>query len=429
MTITVHSSQRPKLIDVTAIESTQGGRKVYTFTLTCRELDNIIEPRTRQDVIQQGAIQEANRRYDPKHASTIQQYLFERQNWVLGAELVAIDPKAIVFKPYQDEHGEPTSVGRLVIYMDDKNLLRLFDGQHRRGAIANLIKEDFEEELEVFKRELADLRAELTESDDVVATEAAILRKEEDIAERESKKERFERDSLTIILYAEGELTAVRQMFSDAANAKPQEAITRARFDQRDAFNLAAFEIAHTSQLLKGRIDMERSAVSQTSENLISFNQLATMLKTIEFGYYGRISKTRNAELLADYSEVVNCGVDFFDEFLPAAIQEFDLLLSEEMTSENIPDHRQISFSFNVTVLRVLAGCYHAWGTENREALAEFLRAQHLEKGRQRNAILVKSGLVAPSANTPQARRQEVQGAIRYIIEEARKYQNSQQDG
>ena len=421
MSITIQRSERPKLIDTTAIETTQGGRKVYTFTLTCRELNSVIEPRTRQDIIQ-----EANRRYDTRHASTIQQYLFERQNWVLGAPLLAIDPEAIVFEPYPDDQGQPTPVGRLAIYMDDSSLLRLFDGQHRRGAIADVMRENFEGGLADLKRELSDLRAELDELDDVAATESAILMKEDEIIELENKKERFERDSLTIMLYAEGELAAVRQMFSDAANAKPQEAITRARFDQRDAFNLAAFEIANTSQLLKGRIDMERSAVSQTSENLISFNQLATMLKTLEFGYYGRISKTRNAELLADYSEVVNCGMDFFDEFLPAAIEEFDLLLGQEMTSEDIPDERQISFAFNVTVLRVLAGCYHVWGGENRQALTDFLRAQHFDKGRHRNAILVKSGLVAPGANTPQARRQEVQGAIRHIIDEARKYQNGQ---
>ena len=420
MTITIHRTERPKLIDVPAIESTQGGRRVYTFTLTCRELDNIIEPRTRQDVIQ-----EANRRYDSKHAATIQQYLFEKQNWVLGAELVAIDPNAIVFEPYPDDQGNPTPVGRLVINMDDKNLLRLFDGQHRRGAIANVIKDDFERSLEILERELADLRAELVESDDIEATESAIRAKEERMAELENKKQQFERDSLTIILYAEGGLSAVRQMFSDAANAKPQEPITRARFDQRDAFNLAAFELTNSSQLLKGKIDMERNAVSQTSENLVSFNQLATLLKTLEFGYYGRISKTRNAELLADYSEVVSCGMDFFDEFLPAAIEEFDLLLGEEMTSEEIPDRRQISFALNVTVLRVLAGCYHAWGTENRQALTDFLRAQHFDKGRYRNAILVKSGLVAPGANTPQARRQEVQGAICYIIDAAREHKNS----
>ncbi|MCE2500886.1 MAG: hypothetical protein J4G13_08500 [Dehalococcoidia bacterium] len=423
MTITINSAHRPTLIDIPgAIRSTQGGREVYTFTLTCRDLDNKIEERTRPDVIQ-----EANRRYDPKHAATIQQYLCETDNWVLGAELLAITPEAINFTPYLDGAGQPSSVGHLLIYEDAKPLLRLFDGQHRRGAIANLIKEDFVGYLEILRKELADLTTELEESSNVPATKAAIEAKKEEIAALESKFNQFMNDSLTIILYAEGELGAVRQMFSDAANAKPQEAITRARFDQRDAFNLAADEISNSSQLLKGRIDMERSAVSQTSENLLSFNQLATTLKTLGFGYYGRISRTRNAELLGDYSEVVNCGADFFDEFLPAAIEEFDLLLSEEMTSEDIPDERQNSFVFNATVLRVLAGCYHGWGKENHQGLSEFLRKQHFGKGRHRNAILVRAGLVTAGGNTPQARRQEVQGAIRYILDEARKYEDTQQ--
>ena len=397
---------------------------MYTFTLTCRDLDNKIEERTRPDVIQA-----ANRRYDPKHAATIQQYLYETEYWVLGAELLAITPEAINFTRYPDDTGQPSPVGRLVIYEDAKQLLRLFDGQHRRGAIANLIKEDFAGYLETLRKELTGLEEEIDDSNDVSATKAAIQDKREEIAVVESKFEQFMNDSLTIILYGEGELGAVRQMFSDAANAKPQEAITRARFDQRDAFNLAADEIANSSQLLKGRIDMERSAVSQTSENLLSFNQLATTLKTLGFGYYGRVSRTRNAELLGDYSEVVGCGLDFFDEFLPAAIEEFDLLLSEEMTSEDIPDERQNSFVFNATVIRVLAGCYYAWGNKDRQALTDFLRAQHFDKGRQRGAILVQSGLVAQGGNTPQARRQEVQGAIRHIVDAARKYEAAQQVG
>jgi hypothetical protein len=437
MAITINSTHRPTLIDVSAIQSKQGGRLVYTFTLTCRELDNKIEERTRPDVIQ-----EANRRYDPKHAATIQQYLYKRYdpkhaaamqqyhyktyNWVLGAELLAIAPEAINFTPYLDDMGEPSAVGHLVIYEDAKQLLRLFDGQHRRGAIANVIKEDFSAMLEDLCKEMSELQSELATLTDVAATEAVIRQKQDEIRDMESKFDQFMDDALTIILYAEGDLTAVRQMFSDAANAKPQEPITRARFDQRDAFNLAAHELSNSSQLLNDRIDMERSAVSQTSENLLSFNQLATMLKTLDNGYYGRISRTRNAELLADYSEVVNCGMEFFDEFLPAAIEEFDLLLSEEMTSEDIPSERQNSFVFNATVLRVLAGCYHACGKENRRVLADFLRAQHFDKGRQHGAILVQAGLVAPEGNTPQARRQEVQGAIRHIAEEARKYQNGQ---
>lgn len=421
MAITIHRGEPPKLLDVSAIESTQGGRRVFTFSLTCRELDSKIELRTRPDVIQ-----EAYRRFDARHAGLIQRYLFETERWVLGAALLAIRPDAIQFKPYPDDNGKPSEVGRLVVSEEHQHLLRLFDGQHRRGAIANVIKEDFVGTLDVLRKELADLRAELAEAGDIATAESAIRSKEAEISELETKFNHFMNDSLTVILYAEGELEAVQQMFSDAANAKPQEPITRARFDRRDAFNLAADELSKSSQLLKDRIDMERSAVSQTSENLISFSQLATILKTLGFGYYGRVSRTRNAELFSDYSDVVGYGMDFFDEFLPAAIKEFDLLLSEEMTSEDIPDKRQISFAFNVTVLRVLAGCYYAWGVENRQALTDFLRAQHFDKGRRRNAILVKSGLVAPGANTPQARRQEVQGAIRHIIDEARKYQNSQ---
>ena len=198
MAITINSTLRPTLIDVSAIQSEQGGRLVYTFTLTCRELDNKIEERTRPDVIQ-----EANRRYDPKHAATIQQYLYKRYdpkhaaamqqypyktyNWVLGAELLAIAPEAINFTPYLDDMGEPSAVGHLVIYEDAKQLLRLFDGQHRRGAIANVIKEDFSAMLEDLCKEMSELQSELATLTDVAATEAVIRQKQDEIRDMESK--------------------------------------------------------------------------------------------------------------------------------------------------------------------------------------------------------------------------------------------------
>ena len=423
MAIITRSATRPKLIDVDAIESTQGGRRVYTFTLTCRELDHKIELRTRPEVIQ-----EANRKYDAKHAGDIQQYLHTTDNWVLGAELLAIDRKAIHFEPYpEEETGEPSPVGRLVIYEEDKHDLRLFDGQHRRGAIASLIRDDFAITLQSLQTELVGLRSDLEGSEDTAATREGIVQLEGEIEEVEGKLKRFLNDSLTFILYGEGELEAVQQMFSDAANAKPQERITRARFDRRNAFNLAADEIWSSSEILKGRVDMERDQVSQTSEHLLSFNQLADILKTLQFGYYGRVSRSRNAELLTDFAEVVAHGIEFFDEFLPAAMEEFDLLLSQERTSEDIPDVRQNSFACNVTILKVLAGCFREWGVHNWQPLAEYLRVQRFDKGRQRGAVLVQAGLVAPGGNTPQARRQEVQGAIRYIVDATRKYHESQQ--
>ena len=420
MPIKIRTSLPTKLIDETALRSRQGNRDVYTFNLSCGDLDNKITPRTDPNIIDR-----ANRRYDAAHAGKIQRYLAETGEYVLGAMLIAIDPQYISFEEYLNDEGEPSGVGQLVIYEEHKPHLQLFDGQHRRGAIANLIKQDLLGGMDERRAEIEQLRSEQAATTDSGSGNDIIQRKEEELEEHQKLIRRFRGESVAFILYAEGDVKNQRQMFSDAANAKPQEAITRARFDRRDAFNLAAEELKEeTSELLRKHdlIDMERSGVGQTSPKLLSFNQLATTLKTLEFGYYGRVSRTRNAELLSDFSSVVETGRDFFDEFLPASVKEFSRLLADDLTAEDIPDERQCSFVFNATVLRVLAGCYQAWGKESWQGLADFLNAQRFEKNRQRGAILVQAGLVAPGANTPQARRQEVQGAIRYIVDAARKY-------
>ena len=421
MTITIRTSARQKLLEVPAIRSRQGGRNVYTFTLTCGEVDSKLAVRTDPEVIR-----EANRRYDAKHARTIQHYLNDKSQWVLGALLLAIDDECVEFDPYPDEHGNPSPVGNLVIYEDANPRVRLFDGQHRRGAMSDLIKQDFIGGLELLERGLADIREEYSSNTGDENLERAISAKELEIAQLQGKFDEFMSESLTVILYGEGNLEGVRQMFSDAAKAKVQEPNTRAIFDRQDPFNVAANQIMQDSELLRSRVELERSAVSQTSTRLISINQLATALKTLQFGYYGRASRGKNAQLLNDPAPIVNAGSEFFDEFLPAAVEEFDRLLNGELATEDIPDERMVSFAFNFTVIRVLAGCYHFWYSDNGDwrKLADFLRAQRFDKGRQRGAILVQSGLVAPGGNTPNARRQEVNGAIRYILEAARKHRD-----
>ena len=56
---------------------------------------------------------------------------------------------------------------------------------------------------------------------------------------------------------------------------------------------LSAEVAMNSCALLNGNVEMERSTVSGTSDKLISYNQLATLLRTLQVGYYGRVSKQR----------------------------------------------------------------------------------------------------------------------------------------
>ena len=170
---------------------------------------------------------------------------------------------------------------------------------------------------------------------------------------------------------------------------------------------------------------MERNTVARTSPNLLSFNQLATILKTLMFGYYGRVSHVRSLEIEADHEPVVRLGLDWADNFLPETCKEYEELLDREIKDDSlIPTLRRETFALNATVLRVLAACFHGWKEEVSQdvgQLAQFVRGESFSNTLE-NSLLVRAGLVMPGTTSPAGRRQEVQKTIRYILRNAKNY-------
>ena len=105
---------------------------------------------------------------------------------------------------------------------------------------------------------------------------------------------------------------------------------------------------------------------------------------------------------------------------MPAAREEFGSLLSGEIGNAEIPRMRASTFAYNVTFIRVLAGCHHLWkrGHASWSPLAEFLRNAHIGHG-SGHGLLVDAGLTTPDGSTLFARRQEVARAIDYIVKSA----------
>ena len=137
---------------------TQGHRTVFTFALDLRQLDSILPQRIDEDVF--SLVREANRRLTPSHAKRIENYLKEQEDWVLGAILLGTDPEAVTFNPFLDENGRPnprsepdvrSHTGELEIPYNRMNSLRLFDGQHRRRAIQDMLSGFVKEENELLR--------------------------------------------------------------------------------------------------------------------------------------------------------------------------------------------------------------------------------------------------------------------------------------
>ena len=272
------------------------------------------------------------------------------------------------------------------IKIDDVSRMKMFDGQHRRRAIGDALKE-----LSFGKQSVR-------------------------------KHSALKEASVPVMVFAEDSIEALRQMFADAAKTRTIERNTVTRFDQTDAFNLAALRLVEESDLFGGRVEMERSTVSRNNQNIIAINQLAMTVKTMEVGYGGRVSKSRNDEYMLDLESLHDRCLTWSDDFMPAARIEYNDLMAGEVDNIDIPDKRTETMAYNATVIRILAGCFHKWQMEygSWKPLAHFLRGASLKPGVVSGSLLVEVGLVAPGGTSPIAQRQAMVRAIDYIVSQAR---------
>ena len=226
------------------------------------------------------------------------------------------------------------------------------------------------------------------------------------------------------MLYAEDNIEALQQMFVDAAQTRPIEGNAVAQFDQRDAFNLTALSVAADSDLFSGRVEMNRPSVARSNPNIIAINQLAVALKALEVGYRGRVSKERNDRYMLDLESLQERCLEWADDFMPAARDEYNNLMAGEVDNSEIPSKRAETLCYNATVIRIFAGCYHEWTKESGEwsPLADFLRSAKLRPGDSTGSLLVDAGVVAPGGTSPSARQRQslVVNAIDYIVYRAK---------
>ena len=356
----------------------QGGRDVYAFSLDLMTLDDLLPDR-----VDDRMVRDANRPLTPGHARDIQRYLEDRPDWLLGALLLGVSPNAASFQSYTND--PENDVGELTISLDGAASMKMFDGQHRRRAIKDVLQALSHNVIN--SRKLASLKG----------------------------------TSLPIMLYVEDNIDALRQMFADAAQTRTIERNTITRFDQRDAFNLAALWIEENSDLFSGRVEMERASVARGSPNIVAINQLAMTLKTLEVGYTGRVSRERNEEYMLDLDSLLERCLEWADDFMPAAREEYNDLMAGEVDNSEIPQQRAETMAYNATVIRILAACYYEWMKcgMDWQPLADFLQVASLRPGVSEGSLLIDAGVVAPGGISPNAQRQIVVKAVDYIIEHA----------
>ena len=292
----------------------QGGRVAYSLVMDLGTLDSNIPSFVNTD-----RIDKANRRFNPAHSRRIANYIYEIDDWVLGAILLGIDPDAVEFVSFQDEDGQPSEkLGYIRIPLDGgTSSIKILDGQHRRMAIQS-VRDQLRQELQVAKSQLS-----RTGWDN-------------DLQQLSLKSRQLDAMSIPVVLYEEANTKSLRRMFADLAQTRNIDATTKTRFDDRDPYNRAAVEIVELgrSTLLAGKVEMERTSPRRTSNDLLAINQLARCLKVLQYGYGGRASRERIREAQHNYDDLLDAGIDWADEFLPSARQEYEDLCSIELEED-----------------------------------------------------------------------------------------------
>ena len=367
----------------TAFQSKQGGRTVYRFVLTMEDFDALLP-----DKVDASEIKD-NRRFTQAHADSIADYLQTTPKWVLGPVTLGTDEGAVAFRQYEGQSPSlPAFVGELTVSAAGLGALKVLDGQHRRAAIGSA-------------------REELGLNPESPNAAAA-----------------FRDSTMAVDLYIEGDADARRQIFADMAKQKPMDQVTRTRFDRRDPFNRVSWEVKSASDWLDPFVEMDRSAVPRTSDRLLAFNQLAMCIKTLEVGFGGRVSKQRlmEAGTEAEFERIVLRAVEWVDDFLPSARQEYESLASGETEDGFVQSQRSRTLAYSPTALRILAGATYLWDRESRplDQLAEYVRSQNF-KTKQQRGLFARAKVLVPDGTSLLSRRQDVKRAIETIVEGARK--------
>lgn len=377
--INIKPIERQSVLKVPAHKVRQGGRTAFYFTLRMSQFDDLLPEEVDTKIIKQ------QRRFVPSHAKAILEYLESTDNWIMGPVTLSIDPSFMDFMAYSGQDESSSVVGELTITEGGRSALRILDGQHRRHAIKEYRRSQFVDEI------------------------------------GKQRQLRFERCQMPIALYVEEDTKQINQMFADMARQKPMDSITRARFDMRDPFNRAAEQVMEESEWIKPFVEMNISIVPRSSSMLVAFNQLAVNLKTLMFGYYGRVSRNRRAELDNDVQSIVDIGLDWIDFFLPNAREEYLELQDPNLDEDFVPKQRHRTLAYHGTMLRILAGCCHEWTRAYPD-----LDRSHLEKSisfidlhpTRNSGVLATSGSLTPSGSFV-ARSQEVKSAIEGIVQDA----------
>jgi len=320
--------------------------------------------------------QRVQRSLDKRHAGDIVDYIVNNPaEYLLGAMTYAIDTVG-------DDNFIPAApgseIGTLVLPMDAR--LRCLDGQHRRAAIAEAVRED------------------------------------ESIGD----------DYSAVVLYVEDDYMKRRQMFSDM-NATPK-VVSKAlniTFDSRDPYAQAAQQLADSHPLLKGVVETTKARINAADPNLFSLSGVYDGLKRYDLGMVlprGRSPKNK------DVPSLVEIGDELFD-LINDARPEFREIKAQlaakepgKEQGELMKVERRKTLLFSTTTLRVIAGALNEAMKEDEETDVSLYRDRlGLIDFKPTSRLFTDPDVnFVGGTGTPSARNQEVFAATKALAKAIR---------
>lgn len=367
---------------------TQGGRLVYSLDLPLATIAATL-PRPNPSQPTPG-----NRRINEPHARGFAKYVLGTPEWVAPALLLRA-PEQFPFEAQVDV-VDGSQFGVLSVPRRAREL-RILDGQHRILGI-HIAAEEVDQKAEECREHLALARRAGSDTDIQLWTTR--------VQEYRDLKERLANEKLSIQIHVEDSSTRYTQMFVDIAdNALGISDAIRSRFDSRHAVNRALQHVTEHA-LLKGRVDEQQDRITATSPYLLGAKHVADIIRALEVGINGRVTKRREDEISdAALIEQTNNFLDTLTSAFPQLTQVMDNVLS-------VSDLRKTNLLGSTTMLRALAGAYHDLRQEDvtDDEISDLFErlSPHMAAPVTSSSPWMQTGVFDDGALAPRARSQDL---------------------
>lgn len=218
----------------------------------------------------------AQRRLNVNRIPEMKRYILDNlENYVFSAITASIDGE-VQFQPYSETDKHSNRMGLLRISMNAKFVIN--DGQHRRAAIEEAIKEN------------------------------------SDIAN----------ETIAVVFFVDAGLKRCQQMFADLNRyaIRPSKSLG-ILYDYRDDFSLLTKEIIARSELFKALVEMEKSSLSPRSRKLFTLSAIYTATKALL------------KDMDGDGDDLIKLGVHFWDS-TSKQIKEWKMVYEHKLSAGEV---------------------------------------------------------------------------------------------